>query len=250
MPLPPNYFNAIADARDPSAGPLSILWPTPGDLSGAIAFATFSDWRAFVLALSPRRAIPAAVAAKFERAQKLYVLAWLDLDLIKAGELVALTALELALTDRYAARETERRLKLVAEKAEKALRPISKKEKWWTEYTAFADLLKFMVERDGLTNAQIPMIIRCGGAARVVDRLTGVTRPSLWDLRNDLAHGAPNRRLSGVRASGVGPRPHRLRLSRRPHARDARAAQILAVPLSGTSPMAGERTVRLNNGTP
>ena len=70
------------------------------------------------LALSPRRAIPEVIARKFERAQKLYVLTWLDFDLIKAGELVAMTALELALTDRYAGAETERRRKLVAGKAE------------------------------------------------------------------------------------------------------------------------------------
>ena len=190
----------IINARDPSAGPLSIAWPAPGDPNGKISFATFSDWRAFVLALSPLREIPAPVAEKFRRAQKLYILAWLDLDLIKAGELIALTALESALTDSYAAKETERRLKLVAEKAEKALRPISKKEKWWTEYTAFADLLKYMVERDGLTDDKIPMNARCGGALPLVDRLTGAIRPSLWDLRNDLAHGATT---EGFPASGL-----------------------------------------------
>jgi hypothetical protein len=68
------------------------------------------------------------VAAKFESAQKLYVLAWLDFDLIKAGELIALTALELALTDRYAGNESPRRMKLVAKKAENEKRAISKSE--------------------------------------------------------------------------------------------------------------------------
>lgn len=117
MPLPPDYFAAIASVRAPSLGPLVVLWPMPGNLGGQVSFSTFTKWRSFVLALSPRRAIPEVVVRKFERAQKLYVLTWLDFDLIKAGELVAMTALELALTDRYAGAATERRRKLVAGKA-------------------------------------------------------------------------------------------------------------------------------------
>jgi hypothetical protein len=39
--------------------------------------------------------IPDIVTAKFDRAHKLHVLAWIDFDLIKAGELVAFTTLEL-----------------------------------------------------------------------------------------------------------------------------------------------------------
>ena len=131
------------------------------------------------------------VASKFERAQKLYVLAWLDFDLINAGELVALTALELALTDCYASKESARRRELVARKAEREERPISKSEKWWIGYTSFADLLKFMVERDGLTEDQIRINRRCGRAAKLIGRLTGEARP-LTDIRNDLAHGAPS----------------------------------------------------------
>jgi hypothetical protein len=38
---------------------------------------------------------------EIERAQKLHVLVWLHFDVIKAGELIAFTALELALKDRY-----------------------------------------------------------------------------------------------------------------------------------------------------
>jgi hypothetical protein len=160
MPLPPDYLAAIAGARAPSSGPLVVPWPMPGNLGGQVSFSTFTKWRSFVLALSPRRAIPEVVVRKFERAQKLYVLTWLDFDLIKAGELVAMTALELALTDRYAGAETGRRRKLVAGKAENERRKISKSEKWWTEYVSFADLLKYMVERDGLTEEQIPQTVR------------------------------------------------------------------------------------------
>jgi hypothetical protein len=100
MPLPPDYLDAIAGARDPSWGPLAMPWPMPGNLGGEVSFSTFAEWRSFVLALSPRRVIPEIVATKFERAQKLHVLAWLDVDLIKAGELIAMTALELALRGR------------------------------------------------------------------------------------------------------------------------------------------------------
>ena len=192
MPLPPDYLAAIAGARAPSSGPLVVPWPMPGNLGGQVSFSTFTKWRAFVLSLSPRRAIPEVVVRKFERAQKLYVLTWLDFDLIKAGELVAMTALELALTDRYAGAETERRRKLVAGKAENEKRKISKSEKWWTEYVSLADLLKYMVERDGLTEEQIPMNARCGAPSKVIGRLTGEARPSLSDLRNDSAHGAPS----------------------------------------------------------
>ena len=190
MPLPVNCLDSIAAARDPSSGPLVAPWPTPGG-AGAVEFSTFADWRNFVLGFGLRRAAPEIVAAKFERAQKLYILAWLDFDLIKAGELVALTALESALTDRYAGAETARRTKLVAKKAEREKRALSKKEKWWVGYTTFADLLKFMVERDGLSDDQIPMNRRCGPASKAIGRLTGESRPSLSDLRNDLAHGAP-----------------------------------------------------------
>jgi hypothetical protein len=190
MPLPSDCLDVIADARDPSLGPLIAPWPAPGGVS-ELEFSTFAAWRDFVLGLGLRRAAPDIVAAEFERAQKLYILAWLDLDLVKAGELIALTALELALTDRYAGEETARRTKLVARKAERENRAPSKKERWWTGYVSFADLLKFMVERDGLSDDQVPMNRRCGPASTIIGHLTGETRPSLSDIRNDLAHGAP-----------------------------------------------------------
>jgi hypothetical protein len=190
MPLPADYLDSVADARDPRLGPLSAPWPTPGGVS-KVEFSTFAAWRDFVLGFGLRRAAPEIVATKFERAQKLYILAWLDFDLVKAGELIALTALELALTDRYAGEEAARRTKLVAKKAEREKRALSKKERWWVGYATFADLLKFMVERDGLSDDQVPMNQRCGPASKVIGRLTGEMRPSLSDMRNDLAHGAP-----------------------------------------------------------
>jgi hypothetical protein len=46
-----------------------------------------------------------------------------------------------------------------------------------------------MVEVDGLTDADIPMVLRCGGTA--IGQLTGATRPTLAERRNMLAHGDP-----------------------------------------------------------
>jgi hypothetical protein len=53
----------------------------------------------------------------------------------------------------------------------------------------FAALLKYMVDSDGLTDAQIPMVVRCGGIA--IGQLTGETHPNLAERRNSLAHGDP-----------------------------------------------------------
>lgn len=140
----------------------------PGNLGCLVTFSTFAEWRDFVLALGLRKAAPDVVATKFERAQKLYVLAWLDFDVIKAGELIALTALELALKDRYGVRVKRRQRK-----------------------SLFSDLLMHVVTVDGLDESKVPMNQRCGPASKVIARLTEEIRPSLADIRNDSAHGAP-----------------------------------------------------------
>ncbi|MER8523555.1 hypothetical protein NKH56_30170 [Mesorhizobium sp. M1076] len=84
--------------------------------------------------------------------------------MIKAGEFAALIAPELAVKDLCGAQ-------------------ISNGER------SFAKLLKHMVDGDSLTDAQIPMVTRCGGTA--IGQLTGATRPTLGDRRNALAHGDP-----------------------------------------------------------
>lgn len=65
----------------------------------------------------------------------LYFLAWIYFDLIKAGELVALSTLELALNDRYGDMVKKR-----------------------GGYRPFAGLLKHMLQ-DGLTDDKIPLIV-------------------------------------------------------------------------------------------
>ena len=141
-----------------------LAWPTQGNAGGFIRFEKAADWRVFVESLGIDRHIPEIVRVKFKRAQTLYLLGWVDFSVVKAGELAALIALELALMDRYGGR-------------------MSKNKR------SFAALLKYMVDSDGLTDGQIPMIVRCGGMA--VGQLTGETHPTLAERRNMLAHGDP-----------------------------------------------------------
>lgn len=151
---------ALSDREEP----MLLAWPTQGNAGGFIQFEKAADWHAFIdgLGIDPR--IPDIVRVKFARAQKLYLLGWVDFSVVKAGELAALIALELALTDRYGGH-------------------ISKNKR------SFAALLKYMVDSDGLTDTQIPMVVRCGGTA--LGQLTGETHPTLAERRNSLAHGDP-----------------------------------------------------------
>jgi hypothetical protein len=120
--------------------------------------------------------IPMIVTAKYDRALKLHLLAWIDFDIIKAGEIVALTTLELALKDRYGDKVKDKRGNI-----------------------SFDQLLRYMIEADDLTDDKLPMQQRCG-LGSIVKRLTGEVRPTLANLRNDLAHGYP---FDGLPSSGL-----------------------------------------------
>lgn len=144
--------------------PVLLAWPTPGNPGGFLQFDKAADWRRFVEGLGIDSRIPLIVRAKFARAQTLYILGWVDFSVVKAGELATLIALELAVMDRYGTRISRRK-------------------------RSFATLLKYMVDSDGLTDAQIPMVMRCGGTA--IGQLNGETRPTLAERRNSLAHGDP-----------------------------------------------------------
>jgi hypothetical protein len=154
--------------------PFVLAWPTDTTPAGFLYFPTATEWRAFVASLRLPHGIPEIVAAKYRRAQMLYFLAWLYPDLIKAGELVSLTTLELALRDRY------------------GLRIKSGKHQ-----PSFATLLKYMVDQ-GLADRDIPMVRRSGGT--VIGFLTGENQPSLSQRRNLLAHGDP---FDGLPCSGL-----------------------------------------------
>lgn len=144
--------------------PLLVPWPAQGSPNGFIRFDHADQWRTFIGNLDIDFRVPLVVRVKYARAQKLYLLGWIDPDLIKAGELVALTALELALVDRYGGN-------------------LKKKDRH------FAGLLKHLVKGDGLTDDQIPIAVRCGSTA--IGQLTGATTPTLAQIRNSMAHGDP-----------------------------------------------------------
>jgi hypothetical protein len=149
----------------PRETPLILPWPVPGNPGGFLSFANVGEWRRFVAFCGLRPGIPDIVSLKFRRAQKLYFLGWLDSDLIKAAELVALTTLELALKDRYGACVRDHKGKM-----------------------PFARLLKYMLA-DGLTDAKIPMVCRSGGTA--IGFVSGDASPNLAEIRNQQAHGDP-----------------------------------------------------------
>ena len=144
--------------------PFIVPWPQPGKADAFTHLRRADDGRELVDMLALDQRIPQTVRAKFECAQTLCLLGWIDAGLIKTAELAALIALELAVMDRYGGKIPKRR-------------------------RSFATLLQFMVDDDGLTDAQIPMITRCGGT--VIGQLTGKTRPTLAERRNSLAHGDP-----------------------------------------------------------
>lgn len=144
--------------------PLVLQWPVPGNPAALVAFETPDEWRQAIAALDLDARLPDIVRRKFGRAQKLYLLGWQDIDLLKAGELAALVALELALTDRYGRAVTRRRQGLQR-------------------------LLSHLVETERLRDADLPSIARCGGTA--LGYLTGELRPSLAERRNAMAHGDP-----------------------------------------------------------
>jgi hypothetical protein len=177
------------DRPDRTAFPLIVPWPTRGNIGGVLEFSETSEWLAFLRQRDLHLAVPLIVAAKYQRAQKLYALAWLEFDLIKAGELVALTALELALRDRYGARAPKR----------------------GRQPATLEGLLRYMVEDDGLTDGALSFVRQYGGsvlphlyetdAARAVRTSTqSPQQTTLAAIRNSLAHGDP---FDGLPWSGL-----------------------------------------------
>jgi hypothetical protein len=197
MTISTDFLNSLAKADVHSEQPLTVVWPMPGNAGALVPFANFAEWSSIVLDLALRRRVPDIVATKFERSLKLQLLGWIDYELAMVAELVAMTALELALKDCYLGQERARRLKEVNEQAQLAGRSATRKEMRGIENISFADLLAFMVKEDGLTDEQIPLNQRCGGG-KVIGFLTGEHKPSLAERRNGMAHGDP------YGSSGVG----------------------------------------------
>lgn len=144
--------------------PLTLVWPAPHSPVSLLRFERPEEWRAFVGCLGIHPDVPEIIQRKFARAQKLYLAGWIDFDFLKAGELAALVALELAVKDRYG-------------------------QAFTAKTRTFANLLRHMVEVDQLGDENLPVIVRCGGTA--VGFLTGAARPTLAERRNGMAHGDP-----------------------------------------------------------
>jgi hypothetical protein len=170
-------------------GTLTVPWPSRENLGGLLTFTDAEAWRGFVSELSLHPAIPWIVRGKFRRAQSLDFLARVDFDLIKVGELAALVALELALKDRCGQHLP------------------SKKGRG----PDFADLVKYLVEQDGLTDQALPFVGRYGGSlvphlyesesARLARKAAKVPPPTtLVGIRNSLSHGDP---FDGLPWSGL-----------------------------------------------
>ena len=176
MTLDPETLQRIVPSAERVPGPRLLPWPMPGRLDAMISFSTYAEWQDFFLRLGLAQGIPMIVTAKYDRALKLHLLAWIDFDIIKAGEIVALTTLELALKDRYGDKVKDKRGNISLDR-----------------------LLRYMVEADDLTDDKLPMQRRCG-LGSIVKRLTGEVRPALANLRNDLAHGYP---FDGLPSSGL-----------------------------------------------
>ena len=176
MTLDPETLQRIVLSAERVPGPRLLPWPMPGRLDAMISFSTYAEWQDFFLRLSLAQGIPMIVTAKYDRALKLHLLAWIDFDIIKAGEIVALTTLELALKDRYGDKVKDKRGNISLDR-----------------------LLRYMVEADDLTDDKLPMQRRCG-LGSIVKRLNGEVRPTLANLRNDLAHGYP---FDGLPSSGL-----------------------------------------------
>ncbi|WP_461522229.1 hypothetical protein [Rhizobium leguminosarum] len=166
--------------------PFILPWPTRESPAALLEFASAGEWLAFLESRSLSPIVPHIVSAKYRRAQRLYALSWLDFDLIKAGELAALTALELALKDRYAG--------------------LMRKDR-----PMIADLLRYLVEKDGLSESKLPFTQRYGGSAadmlyeNVAARASrkqhdGAAPTTLAGIRNGLAHGDP---FDGLPWSGL-----------------------------------------------
>ena len=166
--------------------PFTIPWiHTPRTPSGLRSFSDFREWAAYVESLDLHPNVWVQTRHRWSRVLKIYILAWLDIDLIKAGELAALTALEMALKERYGSHYAKRPQDL-------------------EHPPSLRVLFKHLVERDGLTNDNIPiakmwdtdMVARL--YERDVDRRErrekqiGVSPPiTIESIRNTAAHGDP-----------------------------------------------------------
>ncbi len=189
MTITSEFLAALARAAEGAPGERTIPWPSPGLPGGFVTFANFAEWQEVVLGLRLSVGVPRNMTDLFDRALKLYLAAWLDFDLVVAGEMAALAALELSLRDCYLGYFRERHTEKVRARAKSEKREPKLSENFRAERVGLADLLRHMPERDGLTNDQLPCVRKYGGD--IMSRLTGEADPTLGETRNARAHGNP-----------------------------------------------------------
>ncbi|MGR9500086.1 hypothetical protein ACU8OJ_25310 (plasmid) [Rhizobium leguminosarum] len=71
-------FAEISAAAETSPGSRWLPWPVAGNPGGLVNFASYAEWRDFFLQFNLHSAVPEIVKAKFTRAMKLHLLAWID----------------------------------------------------------------------------------------------------------------------------------------------------------------------------
>jgi hypothetical protein len=189
MTIPPAVLDALACAAERSPGPRTVPWPSAGHPGGFIEFANYGEWQATILGFRLSVGVPGNMAELFDRALKLYLVAWLDFDFVTAGEMAAFAALEHSLRDCYLGDFRERHTQKVFATAQSQKRSPTLKENFQPQSIRLDALLKHMYQRDGLTDDQLPCVRKYGGS--VVRVLTGETDPSLADMRNVRMHGNP-----------------------------------------------------------
>jgi hypothetical protein len=152
------------------SGPMTLMWQTPHSAAELVTFDHAADWQRCVRGFTLQSTPPQIVTRKFQRALTLYELAWFSYDVFKPAELAALAALELALLNHYGT----------------AAKPARKPRKGEDVVRAsFSELLRHMVEKDGLTPRAIASLAR-----NKVSEI-GPVFQNLLRIRNGLAHGDP-----------------------------------------------------------
>lgn len=185
----PEFLDALARAAESLPSERTIPWPLPGMPGGSVTFANFAEWQQVILGFRLAAGVPRNTADLFDRALKLYLVAWLDFDLVAAGEMAALAALEHSLRDCYLGHFRDEHLKKVVARAKSERRDPTLKENFRPETVPLAKFLSHMHTQDGLTDEQLPCVRKYGGS--IVKLLTGEAKPGLAETRNVRMHGNP-----------------------------------------------------------
>jgi len=169
-----DHFDILNIEADRSENPLQLFWAGSSSATELYVFSHLSEWRHFIDGLSLNCQVPQTIDSKYERARCLYFLAWINPDVIKAGELAALAVLELSLRNVYFSAYNE-------------LNPKKRINSF------FRPGLEYMVEHDFLTDEKLPIFqkYRRPVVSNLYCKESKDKTGTLVDIRNSLAHGDP-----------------------------------------------------------